>query len=200
MPAREPRFTSIEPEKKMAFAGQIIHNPVTGERFRWRLTANDTGGRLARAEVWVRPGGGVPVEHLHPHSEERFEVLAGRMILELDRAPRVLLGGEQARVAPGVAHSWRNGGDEELRLFIEVHDPRGFEDMIEDVFAAARAGQTDGSGRLKLVPGAALMRRHARNTRPTFPPPRLQRLVVPPLALLAGALGGSPLTTTRRAR
>jgi quercetin dioxygenase-like cupin family protein len=173
----------------MATAGQIVDNPVTGERFRWHLTAGDTGGRLVRAEVWVRPGGGVFVEHLHPQSEERFEVVDGRMILEAERRPRVLLAGERARVASGVRHRWRNGGDGELHLYIEVHEPMGFEDMIEDVFAAARAGRTDAGGRLDLLPGAALVRTHARNTRPASPPAAIQRVVIPPIALLARALG-----------
>ena len=29
----------------------LIDNPVTGERFRWHLTAADTGGRLVRADT-----------------------------------------------------------------------------------------------------------------------------------------------------
>jgi mannose-6-phosphate isomerase-like protein (cupin superfamily) len=173
----------------MATSGQIIDNPVTGERFRWHLTSGDTGGRLARAEVWVRPGGGVFVEHLHPDSEERFEVLHGRMIVEVDGEPRVVLGGETARVPAGVAHKWRNGGNEKLHLIIDVHNPCGFEDMIEDAFAAARAGQTDRAGRLKLLPGAAFVRAHAANTRPTYPPLPLQRVLVPTLGLLARVLG-----------
>jgi mannose-6-phosphate isomerase-like protein (cupin superfamily) len=173
----------------MPHTGQIVENPVTGERFRWHLTESDTDGRLARAEVWVRPGGGVFVEHLHPHSEERFELLGGRMIVERDGEPSVLVAGERARIPAGTPHRWRNGGHEELHLFIEIDDPRGFEHMIDDVFAAARAGRTDTNGRVKLLPAAALMRAHARNTQPTSPPLALQRLLVPPLALIARALG-----------
>ena len=152
-----------------------MENPVTGERFRWHLTEADTDGRLVRAEVWVRPGGGVPTEHFHPHSEERFEVLSGRMTLECDRRSYVLLGGDRGTVVPGVRHRWCNGGDEELHMFIEVEDPRGFEDMIEDAFAA---------GEMKLLPGAAFARRHAESIRVTSPPLWLQRLVIPPLAWL----------------
>jgi quercetin dioxygenase-like cupin family protein len=172
----------------MADLGRIIENPVTGERLRWHLRPGETGGRLARAELWVSPGGGVFVEHVHPHSDERFQVLRGRMVLEAAGETRVLLGEERGRVAAGIPHRWRNGGDEELHLFIEVDDPRGFDEMIEDAFAAARAGQTDGNGRLKPLAAAAFLRAHARNTRPTSPPLLVQRLLVPPLALVAGYL------------
>jgi hypothetical protein len=88
-----------------------------------------------------------------------------------------------------VPHRWRNGGADELHTIIDVHDPRGFEHMIEDAFAAARAGQTDRAGRLKLLPGAAFVRAHAANTRPTYPPLPLQRVVIPTLGLLARVLG-----------
>jgi mannose-6-phosphate isomerase-like protein (cupin superfamily) len=173
----------------MARPGQTTHNPVTGERFRWHQTQQDTDGELARAEVWVSPGGGVFVEHVHPRSEERFEVLSGRMILERDGAEQVLVAGQEARVTAGTPHRWRNGSCDELHLFLELHDPQGFEDMIEEVFAAARAGATNAEGRMRLLPGAAMLRRHARNTRPATPPAAVQRVIVPPLALLARVVG-----------
>ena len=173
----------------MAHAGQITANPVTGERFRWHLTERDTDGRLARAEVWVAAGGGVPVEHFHPHSEERFEVLDGRMILECGGKSRVLLAGECAHVPAGTPHRWRNGGANELHLFVEVTEPHGFEDMIEDAFAAARGGKTNGAGRMKLLAGAAFARRHFDSLRVTSPPPAVQPFLLPPLALMAAATG-----------
>lgn len=165
----------------MAHSGEIIDNPVTGERFRWHLTEADTGGRLVRAEVWVRPGGGVRAEHFHPHSEERFEVLDGRMTLESGGRTHVLLGGDRDRVAPRVPHRWCNAGDEELHLFIEVEDPRGFEDMIEDGFRSVARGEWR-NGQMKLLPGAAWVRRHSESIVVTSPPPWLQRVIVPPLA------------------
>ena len=156
----------------------IIDNPVTGERFRWHLTEADTAGRLVRAEAWVSPGGGVRVEHFHPRSEERFELLSGRMTLERGGETHVLLGGDRATVLPGVRHRWCNGGDDELHLFIEVENPHGFEHMIEEAFAAGRGG---GMG---LLPGASFARRHAASIRVTSPPVWLQPFVVTPLAWL----------------
>src|SRR3954465_2342212 len=179
----------------MARKGQIVENPLTGERFRWHLTEADTGGRLVRAEAWVRPGGGVRAEHFHPHSEERFEVLSGRMTLERDGESHVLLGGDRTTVAPGVPHRWCNGGDDELHLFIEVENPRGFEHMIEEAFAAGR------DGGMKLRPGAAFARGHAESIRVTSPPLWLQRLIVPPLAWLndRGGRAQARYATCRRA-
>jgi mannose-6-phosphate isomerase-like protein (cupin superfamily) len=172
----------------MAHAGEIVENTVTGERFRWHLTEAQTDGRLVRAELWVRPGGGVAVEHFHPHSEERFEVLEGRMTLERGGETHVLLGGDRDKVAPRVPHRWCNAGEEELHLFLELDDPHGFEDMIEDGFGALARGELRRDGQMKLLAGAAFAQRHAEAIVVTKPPPWLQRLIVPPLALLHRAL------------
>jgi mannose-6-phosphate isomerase-like protein (cupin superfamily) len=131
----------------MAHAGQTTENPLAGERFHWLLTEADTDGRLVRAEVAIRPRSGVLLRHIHPSSEERFEVVAGRMLVEIDGEQTLLVAGEAAVVPAGATHCWRNVGADELRFVVEVENPLGFEDMIEDVFAAARAGRMDAKGR-----------------------------------------------------
>jgi mannose-6-phosphate isomerase-like protein (cupin superfamily) len=78
------------------------------------LTAEETGGRLTRTEIWV------PADHVDPHAETRFEVVRGRMVLERDGRQHVLLAGERARVPPGARFRWCNGGAEELHVIVEV--------------------------------------------------------------------------------
>jgi quercetin dioxygenase-like cupin family protein len=173
----------------MAQPGEVVHNPITGERYRWQLTSAETGGELARAEVRVRPGGGSTIEHVHPYSEERFEVLAGRMILEVNGFRQVLVRGDRGRVGAGVPHRWWSSstGDEELRVLLEVRDPRGYEAMIDDAFVAARTGQIDESGRMRPLSAAMFLDRHRESFRPTRPPEWALRVAVPPLARLARA-------------
>ena len=61
----------------MIRSGDTLENPVTGERIVFRKTAADTGGALVLVECVVQPGGAVAAAHVHPHQEERFEVLRG---------------------------------------------------------------------------------------------------------------------------
>ncbi len=58
-------------------AGDVLENPVTGERILFRRTAAQTGGELVDIEVTVKEGGGVAASHVHPYQTERFEVLGG---------------------------------------------------------------------------------------------------------------------------
>ncbi|HYP49101.1 MAG TPA: cupin domain-containing protein [Thermoleophilaceae bacterium] len=160
---------------------QFHSNPATGERIRWLLRAAETGGELVRLEMWAAPGGGVLGAHVHARSEERFDVLSGRLVLEVGDEQRVLLAGEHSSVPAGVAHRWRNGGADELHMIVELDRPGRFEDMLEAAFAAGRDGAFSGR-RMKLLAAAALVRRYPDEIGPPWPR-WLRRLVIPPLAL-----------------
>ena len=68
---------------------------------------------------------------MHPHSEERFEVLSGQMELVIGTTTRLLGPGGRAIVPAGVAHAFRNAGDDELHFFLELTAPGRFEDFVE---------------------------------------------------------------------
>ena len=76
----------------MFHAGDQIENPVTGERFTFIETAASSDGERLAFELALRPGGAVPLAHVHPIQTETFTVTHGRM--------RFRLGSEQV-VAEG---------------------------------------------------------------------------------------------------
>ena len=117
---------------------QFIHDPVR----RQRLAFSRDGDRL-HAEVFADPGGDVP-SHYHPHQEERFEVLAGHV--RFDVGGKRTEGGPGTRVvAPaGVKHAFRNIGQEEAHLKVEVDPALDLQDFLEEAAALARAGLTRG--------------------------------------------------------
>ena len=91
------------------------------------LTAEQTGGRLERVEIWAGPGQGMSADRVHPRREQRFEVVRGRMVLEREGRRHVLLAGERGRVPAGVPYRWCNGGEGELHVIVEcaVSPPAG---------------------------------------------------------------------------
>ena len=50
----------------MAYTGQTIENPVSGERITFLQTARDTGGEKLEIELELAPDGHVPGAHVHP--------------------------------------------------------------------------------------------------------------------------------------
>src|SRR4051794_32164692 len=64
-------------DTQMAYAGQVIENPVSGERITFRKTAADTNGELLEIDLELAPDGHVPGMHVHPTQTERFEIVSG---------------------------------------------------------------------------------------------------------------------------
>jgi quercetin dioxygenase-like cupin family protein len=130
----------------MITPGQTLENPVTGERFTFTDTAATTDGELLAFDFALRPGGAVPIPHVHPIQTERFEVLEGQMRFRVGLRTRLAGPGDVVEVAPGVAHSFANAGGEEARLRVEVRPALAMEDMFAEVIAMAQAGRMNDRG------------------------------------------------------
>ena len=61
----------------MARAGDVIENPIRGERVVFRRVAADTGGELVQFDFFMKPDVPPVVEHVHARQEERIEVVSG---------------------------------------------------------------------------------------------------------------------------
>jgi quercetin dioxygenase-like cupin family protein len=125
----------------MITPGQTLENPVTGERFTFTETAATTNGELLAFDFALRPGGAVPIPHVHPIQTERFEVVTGRMRFRVGLRTVIAEPGDVIEVAPGVAHSFANAGDDEARLRVDVRPALAMEEMFAEVVAMAKAGR-----------------------------------------------------------
>jgi quercetin dioxygenase-like cupin family protein len=164
--------------------GQTLENPVTGERFTFTHTAATTGGELLAFDFALRPGGAVPIPHVHPIQTERFEVIEGQMRFRVGLR-KVLAGpGDVVEVAPGVAHSFANAGDEEAKLRVEVRPALAMEEMFAEVIAMAQAGRMNRRGMpRKLRDLAQLARRYDQEAHAPFLSVGVQRILLAPILL-----------------
>jgi mannose-6-phosphate isomerase-like protein (cupin superfamily) len=187
----------------MITPGQTLENPVTGERFTFTHTAASTGGELLAFDFALRPGGAVPVPHVHPIQTERFEVLEGRMRFRVGLKTVIAGPGDVVEVARGVAHSFSNPGTEEARLRVEVRPALAMEDMFAEVIAMAQAGRLTKRG-LPRNPFdlLRLARKYDQEAHAPFMTVGVQRLLLAPLlfsarhprtGLVAAALSGTAL-------
>src|SRR4051812_42384532 len=104
----------------MSRSGDVIENPVTGERAVVRVGTEESGGELLIVDLYVRPGGAVMGEHSHPAIDEKFTVLHGRVGTRLDGVTRTAEVGETLVVPAGMSHAWWNAGAGEAVVRIEV--------------------------------------------------------------------------------
>jgi len=173
----------------MAHAGQIIHNPVSGETIAFRRTAADTAGALLEIDLELTPDGHVPGAHVHPEQEERFEVLEGTMEFRLGLKTITAGPGETVVVPKGRVHRFANGGDTVARARVQVVPALDMEQLFETTVALAREGKTTRTGMPKPLHLALFVHRFAREVRAPFPPAPVVRALMAPLALLARRRG-----------
>ena len=182
----------------MIAPGEELKNPVTGERFTFTHTAASTGGELLAFDFALRPGGKVPVPHVHPIQTERFEVLAGEVRFRLGLRTFVAGPGEVVEAPPGVAHGFANAGEGDAEMRVEVRPALKMEDLLCNTVALATEGSTNRKGMPKPIHLALFVREYENEVRAPFPPPAVVRALMAPLAAIGRARGHNERYETGR--
>ena len=171
----------------MAKQGDVIENPVTGERIVFRQTSAGTNGELLQFELTLKPHGFVPVEHVHSRQEERVEVASGSVRYRLGGKEESLSAGQAAVLPPSIPHTLWNGTDDDAHLIMEVRPALGMEAALETLFGLARDGKTNDKGMPNPLHGALLAREY--DIFLAGPPIPVQRAGIAVLAPIARLLG-----------
>ena len=173
----------------MAYTGQIIQNPVSGETIEFLQTSADTGGELLEFELTLTPDGHVPGAHVHPEQEERFHVLEGEMTFRLGARKIVATAGETVVVPAGRVHKFANKSGAPVRARVEVVPALDMEDLLTTTAELAIEGNTNRKGMPRPLHLALFVRRFRREVRAPFPPAPIVRALMAPLAAIAASRG-----------
>lgn len=185
----------------MSKAGDVVENPVTGERAVVRIGTDETAGELLVVDLYLRPGGAVMGEHVHPAIDEHFTVLKGRVGMRLGGTKSVAEHGVRVHAPARVPHDWWNAGPDEALIRIEVRPARRFEEMIANAFGLAQDGKVNRRGVPHLLQLAVFAREFDDVVRLTTPPRVVQRVLfgmLAPLARLLGYRGSYPHYLSRK--
>ena len=121
-------------------------NPATGEWITYTALAEDSDGQLVRF-TWRSVPGGVITEHIHPHQEERFTILAGEAHFTLDGEKHVAGAGETVVVPAGVPHSEGNPGPAEIDGIVELRPALHTKELARGPRRPGRRRQDHAQGR-----------------------------------------------------
>jgi hypothetical protein len=137
--------------------------------------------------------GGMITEHIHPHQDERFMIMAGEAHFTVNGEERVVGPGETIVVPIGVRHSEANSGSVAIEGVVELRPGLRTKEMHEAFAGLAADGRTTPRGAPKnpLQLGATLWH-FRRESRVTSPPIWMQNLMLPPLWALAKLFGVRP--------
>jgi quercetin dioxygenase-like cupin family protein len=169
----------------MAYAGQIIVNPVSGERITFRKTAADTAGEYLEFDVELTPDGAVPGKHVHPHQEERFEILSGNVRFRKGLRKIDAEAGDVVVVEPGKAHKFENQGEEGAVMRVRVTPALDMEGLLETAVRLAEEGRVTKKGMPKPLDLALFVSEFKREVRGPGSPGWAQRAALAPLAYIA---------------
>ena len=159
----------------MIRAGDILENPVTGERMVFRKTSAETNGEAVVIECFVRPNGAVAAAHVHPSQDERFEILKGTVGFKLAKQELVAGPGDRILVTAGTTHKSWNAGEDELHFVCQIRPALQFEQLIQTMYALATDGKTNRKGMPNPLRLAVIARHHFDDVRLPFPPVWMQR-------------------------
>ena len=171
-------------------AGDVIWNPLTGEKAMLVEAAEENAGARIVVDFAVEEGGFVPGgEHVHDHCAEHVELQAGRVAFLIDGAMRAVISGERLTIAPGTWHRWWNATDGEVRARVRIEPALRFQEAILVLWGLCADGHTDAEGRPSPLLGALLASRYRQEMRFRRPPDMAQRHLFPHLARLARRRG-----------
>ncbi len=110
--------------------GDVIDQPMEGERFEILRSAQHDGGPL-QFEWTLQPGKPGPPMHIHPHEHEIIKVLSGRARITLDGEVFVVEAGKSMRLPAGVPHQVRGDGDEPMHCQVTSDAGHQFEKILD---------------------------------------------------------------------
>jgi quercetin dioxygenase-like cupin family protein len=174
----------------MAKAGDTIESPFSGVRIRFLKTARDTNGELLQLEDLMKGGGRVPIEHVHPYMEERFEIISGTARLSMRGQERNVLAGESVVVRAGTPHVWGNPNEDEVHLILEFRPVLRMEEWFETFFGLQKDGKVNPqSGLPNALQWAVICREYEDEIYLASPPLLVQRVRFGLLATIGSLLG-----------
>lgn len=105
------------------------HIAVVGDTYTVVLSGEDTGGRFSMIDMLV-PAGSGPPPHRHDF-DESFHVVEGQIEVTFRGQTSGVSAGQTANIPANAPHSFRNSGDDTVRMLCVV-SPAG----LEEFFAA----------------------------------------------------------------
>ena len=123
-------------------AARVLENPVIGDRVTFLKTAAETNGEYLLERLELAPRGGT-VLHYHLTFAETFEVLEGRLNVDLDGRRLVLVPGDRLVVPAKAPHRFYSTSDEPVTFTIECRPARRMEQATRIAYGLARDGRTN---------------------------------------------------------
>lgn len=106
-----------------------------GDRYRFLVTGEQSGGAYFAMEAFVPPGGGPP-PHIHTREDETFYIIEGRCTFRLGERTVVASAGDFVSVPRGLVHNFVNDHRDISRLIL-TFTPAGIDRFFLETLEVA---------------------------------------------------------------
>jgi mannose-6-phosphate isomerase-like protein (cupin superfamily) len=120
---------------------QLDFHPGMGMRWEITRSTEDTSGELFESTHWYDAREPGPLVHVHPNTEDSFEVVEGVLEVCVDGQWRSLQAGETVTVPRGVAHTFRNASDEPVKVVSRIQPAGRSEAFFRDMHRLIHEGK-----------------------------------------------------------
>jgi uncharacterized protein YndB with AHSA1/START domain/mannose-6-phosphate isomerase-like protein (cupin superfamily) len=175
----------------MAKSGDVLDIPECGTTIEFHRTAADTAGELCEFEVRGRGRGILAQEHIHLRQTERFEPVAGTMLLGTAGRDEIIGPGDVREVPPGTPHRQAAAGDAPAIVRVTLRPAGRTEAFLERLAEFSHDGRMLKSGFPRPTAAAEMIRDFADEGRASKPPAAVQSALA--TAILGGAQAGRAL-------
>ncbi len=175
----------------MAHVGATIDNAVAGDSVTFVATRQDGSPSLV-LDMTTIAGAPGPPEHVHPRSNELFQVQEGAIVVEVDGASHTLTTGQSLTVRAGVPHKFASHPQLDGRTRVTLDMPGRMEDLLVTFYELARAGRVDATGKPSMQQIAVTVSQLTDDIRPTIAPWLAQRFMFALLGPLGRRRGLKP--------
>jgi mannose-6-phosphate isomerase-like protein (cupin superfamily) len=155
-----------------------IINPRTGQKMKFLKTGAETNGQLLSIECYSPSSTTIrEPEHIHPHQENIFEILDGRLHFRIS-GKTITMGRGEVVVIPAHAphHFWNESGAE--AHYIQKFKPAlNSEAFFRTYFTLAEQNKLNKKGKPNLLRISKLCLRHQNEVRLARPSWPIQKLI-----------------------
>ena len=157
-----------------------------GERLTLLNTGHETNGEMLEIDVSFKPTAETNLVkwrevHVHPHQEERFEVISGVVRFRIGNREQILTAGQRITGPPNTPHAWNSADGKDIHMRAELRPAL----HTDAAFSSAQHVR----GKMSLLQAVVIMSEFDGIAYPTKPPPLFMKGLVKVLAPIGRLLG-----------
>jgi len=120
---------------------QLDFHPAMGMRWEITRSTEDTSGELFESTHWYDPQLAGPLVHVHPNTEDSFDVIEGTLEVFIDGEWSSVQAGETVTVPAGVPHTFRNASDKPVKAVTRIQPAGRSEAFFRDMHRLIHEGK-----------------------------------------------------------